>query len=105
MLALLVGLLRLLLVLLFVRLVGRFVREAVRGYRGQVAAPAAGPPRENRGPRLASRELVRDRVCNTFLARDRALMATVAGEVEHFCSAACRDLALAGARPKALHHG
>ncbi len=97
MLALLVGLLRLLLVLLFVRLVGRFVMAAVRGYRGQVAAPAAG--------RLASRELVRDRVCNTFLARDRALMATVAGEVEHFCSAACRDLALAGARPKALHHG
>ena len=98
MLALLVGLLRLLLVLLVVRLVGRFVMAAVRGYRGQVAAPAAGP-------RLASRELVRDRVCNTFLARDRAVVATVSGEVEHFCSAACRDRALSGARPKALHHG
>ena len=97
-LALLVGLLRLLLVLLAVRLVGRFVMAAVRGYRGQVAAPAPGP-------RLASRELVRDRVCNTFLARDRALAATVSGEVEYFCSAACRDLALSGARPKALHHG
>lgn len=98
MLALLVGLLRLLLVLLVVRLVGRFVMAAVRGYRGQVAAPETGP-------RLASRELVRDRVCNTFLARDRALVATVSGEVEHFCSAACRDLALAGGLPKALHHG
>jgi hypothetical protein len=97
-LALLVGLLRLLFVLLVVRLVGRFVTAAMRGYRGQVGAPAAGP-------RLASRELVRDRVCNTFLARDRALAATVAGEVEHFCSAACRDLALSGARPKAMHHG
>ena len=97
-LALLVGLLRLLLFLLVVRLVGRFVMAAVRGYRGQVAAPETGP-------RLASRELVRDRVCNTFVARDRAVVATVAGEVEHFCSAACRDLALSGARPKALHHG
>ena len=98
MLALLVGLLRILLVLLVIRLVGRFVMAAVRGYRGEVAAPAAGP-------RLASRELVRDRVCNTFVARDRALVATVGGEEEHFCSAACRDLALSGARPKAMHHG
>ena len=98
MLALLVGLLRILLVLLVVRLVGRFVMAAIEGYRGQVGAPAAGP-------RLAARELVRDRVCNTFLPRERALAATVSGEVEYFCSAACRDLALSGARPKALHHG
>jgi hypothetical protein len=97
-LALLVGLLRILLALLLIRLVGRFVVAAVRGYRGQVAAPAPGPA-------LGARELVRDRVCNTFLARDRALVATVAGEVEHFCSAACRDRALAAAAPKALHHG
>jgi len=97
-LVLLVGLLRLLLVLLVIRLVGRFVMAAMRGYRGEVDAPAAGP-------RLASRELVRDRVCNTFLARDRALVATISGEVEHFCSTSCRDLALSGARPKALHHG
>jgi hypothetical protein len=97
-LALLVGLLRILLVLLVVRLVGRFVMAAVRGYRGQVPAPAPGP-------RLAARELVRDRVCNTFLARDRALVATVDGAIEHFCSAACRDIALAGAPPRVLRHG
>ena len=97
-LALLVGLFRLLLVLLVVRLVGRFVMSALQGYRGQVAAPAAGP-------RLASRELVRDRICNTFVARDRALVATVAGEVEHFCSTACRDRALAGSAPKTVRHG
>jgi hypothetical protein len=97
-LALLVGLLRLLLVLLVVRLVGRFVAAAVRGYRGQVAAAAAGPP-------LESRELVRDRMCNTFLARDRAMAATIAGEIEYFCSAACRDAALAGTAPRALRHG
>jgi len=97
-LALLIGLLRFLFVLLLVRLVGRFVMAAVRGYRGQVAAPPTGP-------RLSSRELVRDRICNTFLARDRAVVATIAGEVEHFCSAACRDLALSGAAPRALPHG
>ena len=98
MLALLVGLLRILVVLLVIRLVGRFVIAVVRGYRGEVAAPPEGP-------RLASRELMRDRVCNTFLPRDRAITATVSGEVEYFCSAKCRDLALSGARPKALHHG
>lgn len=98
MLALLVGLLRILFVLLLIRLIGRFVVAAVRGYRGQVAGPAPGP-------RLASQDLVRDRVCNTFVARDRAVVATMNGIVEHFCSAACRDLALAGAAPKALRHG
>ena len=97
-LALLIGLVRLLVVLLVVRLVARFVMAAVRGYRGQVDGPAAGPPPEGR-------ELVRDRVCNTFVARDRALSATVAGAVEHFCSAACRDAALSGNAPPALRHG
>jgi hypothetical protein len=97
-LALLIGLLRFLFVLLIIRLAGRFVMAAVRGYRGQVAAPPAGP-------RLSSRELVRDRICNTFLARDRAVAATIGGEVEHFCSTACRDLALAADAPRALHHG
>jgi hypothetical protein len=94
--ALLVGLLRLLLVLLFIRAVGRFVAAAIRGYRGEVAAP---PPRAP----LGARDLVRDRICNTFVARDRAVTATVGGELEHFCSPACRDAALAEA--PALRHG
>jgi hypothetical protein len=38
--------------------------------------------------------LVRDRVCNTFLPRERALVAVVDGREEHFCSTACRDRAL-----------
>jgi hypothetical protein len=41
---------------------------------------------------------VRDRVCNTFVPRSRALSAMVAGEAQHFCSAACRDAALQAAR-------
>jgi len=96
--ALLVGLLRVLLVLLCVRLVGRFVASVIRGYRGEMEAPRAPS-----GARLSSRELVRDRVCNTFVARERAVVATIAGEVEHFCSVACRDAALAGA--PTLRHG
>jgi hypothetical protein len=96
--SLLVGLLRVLLVLLFVRLLGRFVSAVVHGYRGQVDAPRAPST-----ARLASRDLVRDRVCNTYVARDRAVAATIGGEVEHFCSVACRDAALGGA--PALRHG
>jgi YHS domain-containing protein len=40
-------------------------------------------------------DLVLDRVCRTHVPRSRALSASVAGHEEHFCSAACRDKALA----------
>jgi hypothetical protein len=53
------------------------------------------------GPRPASRpapaaldDLVRDRVCNTFIPRTRALMEVIAGRQEHFCSRACAQRAL-----------
>jgi hypothetical protein len=95
-LGLLVGLLRLLFVLIVVRIIGRFVSAAIRGYHGQVAAAPPATP-------LGARELVRDPVCGTFVARDRAISAAVAGEIRHFCSAACRDAALAGPTPRALH--
>ena len=78
-------LVRILFVLLLVRLVLRAVASALR------PRPAAAPPRS---PAAPDRELVRDRVCNTFLPRERALTAFIAGRQEHFCSAACRDRAL-----------
>lgn len=78
-----VAILRLLFLLVALRLLFRFVGAIVRGYR---EADAKAAPRE--------RELVRDRVCNTFLPRDRALTALVHGHEQHFCSAACRDQAL-----------
>jgi hypothetical protein len=78
-------LLRVLAVLLLVRLFFRFLGGVVRGYRGE------GTPR--------SLDMVRDRVCNTFLPRDRALRALVDGREEHFCSAQCRDRALRPALP------
>jgi hypothetical protein len=71
--------LRILVALLLVRLLFRFVAGVVRGYRGEP------------GPR--SQDMVRDRICNTFLPRDRALRALVDGREEHFCSPTCRDRA------------
>ena len=77
--------LRILALLLLLRLLFRFVAAVIRGYRGD--------------DRPRSLEMVRDRVCNTFLPRERALSALVDGREEHFCSAACRDRARALAIP------
>jgi hypothetical protein len=74
--------LRVLAVLFLVRLVLRFVVAAIRGARS--------------APRDAARsgELVRDRVCNTFIPRASALVASIHGEPAFFCSTTCRDRAL-----------
>lgn len=79
-------LLQFLFILLVVRLVGRALARAFapRPARRPAAATPARP----------AEELVRDRVCNTFVPRSRALAAAVEGHEEHFCSAACRDKAL-----------
>jgi hypothetical protein len=81
---------RVLAVVFLVRLVLRLWAEWRRGTAPR-PAPGSGP----------ARDLVRDRVCNTFVPRDRALVVrTPAGE-EYFCSPACRDKArevLAAAR-------
>lgn len=82
----LANLLRVVLALFFIRLLLRGVAAWLR--------PAAAPE----APRRAgATDLVRDRVCNTYLPRDRALLAKVAGKDEHFCSATCRDRALTAA--------
>jgi uncharacterized protein len=74
--------------LLFVLLVVRMVfRTAAAFLRPRAEAPSR--PRTNRAT-----DLVRDRVCNTFLPQDRALRAIVDGKPEFFCSEACRDRAL-----------
>ncbi|HJS59281.1 MAG TPA: hypothetical protein VKA01_14360 [Vicinamibacteria bacterium] len=76
--------------LVLLRLLVRFGAAVVRGYRGEDAR------RGTRSPRAS--ELVRDRMCNTFVPRERALVASIAGREERFCSAACRDKALHEAR-------
>ena len=46
--------------------------------------------RPSPGPR-AGGELKKDPVCGTFVAAETSVKKTVAGEVVHFCSEACRD--------------
>jgi hypothetical protein len=79
-------LLRVIGVLLLVRLAGRFVVAVVQALRDTTAGPAPAA--------AVGGEMVRDRVCNTFVPRDRALRALIGGQEMHFCSAACRDRAL-----------
>ena len=74
------SLVRLVLVLMAVRLVLRFLAAVVQGYQD---APRPAP----------ATDMVRDRVCDTFLPRSRALVAMVDGREQHFCSAKCRDRA------------
>jgi len=80
---LIVAFVRFVVALFLVRVAVRFVAGVLQGLR---EPPSAAP----RGV-----EMVRDRVCNTFLPRERAVTATVGGREMHFCSAACRDRALA----------
>jgi hypothetical protein len=79
--SLVVNLVRFAIVLLIVRFVVRFVVAVVQGYQG-------APRRE-----AAATDMVRDRVCDTFLPRSRALVAVVDGREQHFCSPECRDRA------------
>jgi hypothetical protein len=85
---LLANLVRLVLFLVFVRLLLRALTGFVGGLKSGLRDRPAGPP---------SGDLVRDRVCNTFLPRERALTATIAGQQEHFCSSTCRERARAAA--------
>ncbi len=76
-------LLRLLFFLFLLRLVLRSVASWFRP-RARAARP--------------SMDLVRDQICNTYILREKALEATVGGQVQHFCSTQCRDRALAPSR-------
>jgi len=81
---LIVAFVRFLVALFLVRIGLRFVAGLVEGLREPPAAtPAPGV------------DMVRDRICNTFLPRERAVSAVVGGRQMHFCSPACRDRALA----------
>jgi hypothetical protein len=88
MIALLSRLVRVVLVLLVMRFVLRFMASVVQGYRAA-------------DPRGRATDMVRDRVCDTFLPRARALVATVDGREQYFCSSQCRDRARAALRPAA----
>ena len=79
-------LLRFLAVVLLIRFVMRVIALWLRPRAGAAEPPTSTP----------MQDLVRDRVCNTFVARERAIVALVNGHEEYFCSTACRDKALLG---------
>lgn len=63
------------------------------------AAARPQPPadRAGRSPGESQGRMVRDRVCNTFLPRARALELKIGDERHYFCSEGCRDRFLAEA--------
>ena len=87
------------------RLIGRVagwaLRRAVQPERGTEEADSAGdaPP----GPRVATRQLVRDPVCGMHLAETLAIPYRDGGELVHFCSAECRDKYAAGSLRRAAN--
>lgn len=62
-----------------------------RRSRPRSVAPASGAPRFEGA-------MVRDRVCQTFLPRSRALHLRLGGAEHFFCSESCRDAFLARSR-------
>jgi len=75
--------------LVVIRLVSRTIGAFLRQQR-PAQRPRPGAPRS-----VSGGELVKDRICNTHVPRERALRARVGGRDEYFCSEACRDEALA----------
>jgi hypothetical protein len=50
-----------------------------------------GERRDRPSRAKAAGAMVRDRECNTFLPRERALELHAGGQTHYFCSEACRD--------------
>jgi hypothetical protein len=89
---LLIRVLQFLFWLFLLRLLVRAVARAFAGDADERRRAAPGPARrEVRAPE----DLVLDRVCRTHVPRSRALVARIDGREEHFCSAGCREKALA----------
>jgi YHS domain-containing protein len=74
--------------LLIVRQVLRTVARLLGGGGSQRRPGASRPLRP-------AEDLVRDRVCNTYVPRSRAIVATIDGHEEYFCSTGCRERARA----------
>jgi hypothetical protein len=68
-----------------------FVRGVLRGARRR-REPGTVVPRDEGA-------MVRDRVCDTFLPRSRAIHVLQDGQEHFFCSEGCRTRFLAEARP------
>ena len=66
---------------------GRLIRGLSRSQQ------KGGAPRSGRQPTtpVAGEPMVRDRVCNTFLPRAKAIVLDHDGENHYFCSESCRS--------------
>jgi uncharacterized protein len=83
MMTVILGIVRVLVILLIIRL----VVSAIRNFTGR-GAPAKG---RTRVAERAGGVLVRDPHCGTYLPESRALTVGKGSDVMHFCSPACRD--------------
>lgn len=82
---------RRLLWLLFFVAIGWFIRSLLRQGRSTLLDGAGGTRKQpNEG------KMVRDRICNTFLPRGRALSLHQDGQEHFFCSESCRSVFLEG---------
>ena len=84
---------------LAVAVAGWMISRLIRGARGPTRSAAPG-----HGRIQPEGEMVRDRVCNTFLSRSSALVERVGSETHYFCSESCR-LRFLGDRPDATARG
>jgi YHS domain-containing protein len=80
------------LLLLFLAIVALFwwIRRSLAAMRA-AKAPRTAPraPAGSAGP--SEEPMVRDRVCNTFLPRSRAISVRIGDEEQFFCSERCRE--------------
>jgi YHS domain-containing protein len=91
-----------------IKLVGKVAGWALRRAfdperRQQGASDSAEAASTTSGPRVASRQLVRDPVCGMHLAETLAIPYRDRGELVHFCSADCRDKYAAGSLRRAAN--
>ena len=70
-----------------------WIGRMLRSLRG--SAPVNRPASRSDGAVADQGPMVRDRVCNTFLPRSRAIRLENGSEEHFFCSTTCRDRFLA----------
>ena len=85
--------------LLLLRLALRFVLGLFQGLSGTSSRSEPGR-RAAGGPAKIAGELVKDPVCATYIPRDTAIAARVAGEMLYYCSVTCRDKDTAAGQPQ-----
>jgi YHS domain-containing protein len=88
---------RLLFLLLAIVALFWWIRRTLAALRAPKAPGSPpGAPADSAG--LSEEPMVRDRVCNTFLPRSRAISVRIGDEEQFFCSERCRETFLERSR-------